>query len=75
MISRAAPIPASTGGEVSIEPNDDPVAADIMTVRVVVWVEPSLSVTVRVTVKDPAFWNVWLTTLPVPVVPSPKFHE
>ena len=75
MISRAAPIPASTGGEVSIEANDELVAADTRTVRVVVWVEPSLSVTVRVTVKDPVFWNLWLTALPVPVVPSPKFHE
>ena len=51
-----------------------------VTVRIppTVWVAVAVfaleSVVVRVTVKGPAVVYVWLTGLPVPVVPSPKFH-
>jgi hypothetical protein len=33
------------------------------------------SVAVSVTVNDWAVVNVWVMVAPVPIVPSPKFHE
>jgi len=46
----------------------------VVTVLVVEFVRPLLSVTVRVIVLDPAVAYVCVAVTPVPVVPSPQFH-
>ena len=46
-----------------------------VTARATVTVPPALSVTVNSALKTPAAVKEWLVVTPVPVMPSPKFHE
>ncbi len=55
-------------------PQTRPVVHGTVTVLLVEALVPSSSVTVSLTVCVPAAGNRWYLMIPVPVVPSPKFH-